>query len=322
MRVPSSLPSLLSGRVQANGTWDAMRVTGRLHVLRAVYTEPVALEKRLVEVQRRRQEAKPYDRAVEGISLDVGVAADGDVRIENDIARGSLRGDLTLTGTLASPGVIGTLTMTPGGRAFFRGNEFALRHAVVDFTDRHKVQMHVDAHGEALVRDYQVFMHIYGPYEDPTVTLSTQPALSQQDVVTLLSLGYTTRDATAGTGATSAATAAAAQALFTASGLDEQVRRFVPRGRVFRDFNVRITSAYSQGAGQVLPRAEFESKVLDDRFRLRYQTPLAGLRGQKAQLEMRLGDRTSVQYQWDDESPDVAGGDHGVDLKLRWDWTE
>jgi translocation and assembly module TamB len=86
---------------------------------------------------------------------------------------------------------------------------------------------------------------------------------------------------------------------------------------------MRFTSAYSELAGQVEPRAEFESKVLDDRFRLRYQAPLAAARGQRAQAEMRLSSHTSLQYQWDNENPDVAsGGDHGVDLKLRWEWSD
>jgi len=72
-----------------------------------------------------------------------------------------------------------------------------------------------------------------------------------------------------------------------------------------------------------LTMCEFESKVLDDRFRLRYQAPLAAARGQRAQAEMRLSPHTSIQYQWDNENPDVAaGGDHGIDLKLRWEWAD
>jgi translocation and assembly module TamB len=323
VRIPSFLPTVLSGRIQASGAWDSMLVSGKLHVVQALYTDPVDLERRLVEVTRRRRDARPFDRSGEGVALDLALVVDGDARIENDMARGRLRGDLTLTGTLASPGLIGTLTMVPGARATFRGNEFVLRHAVIDFTDRRRIQMNLDVHGDAPLRDYQVFAHLYGPYEDPKLSLTTQPALSQQDIVTLLSLGYTTRDAASAGAVTGVATAAAAQALFTASGLDDRVRRFVPRSRLLRDFNVRITSAYSEGAGQVMPRAEFESRVLDDRFRLRYQAPLAGARGQRAQAEMRLGEHTSIQYQWDNDAAEVSSaGDHGFDLKLRWDWVD
>jgi translocation and assembly module TamB len=121
----------------------------------------------------------------------------------------------------------------------------------------------------------------------------------------------------------------AAQALFSASGLDEQVRRFVPRSQMVRDLSVRITTDYSEYSGQIEPRAELESLLLGDRLRLRLQAPLSGgagprgSGGQKAQAEVRLGRRASIQYQWDNDNPDVAAtGDHGIDLKLRWEWTE
>ena len=214
--------------------------------------------------------------------------------------------------------------MTEGSRAVFRGNEFLLSHAVVDFTDRHKVEMALDVHGEARVADYQVFLHLFGTMSDPQATLTSSPPLSQPDIITLLSVGFTRRDTPTGSATTGLATAAAAQALFAASGLDEQVRRFLPRGGPLRDISVRITSVYSEVNQQVEPRAEFESWAWQDRLRLRYQAPLAGARGQRAQAELRLGDHTAVQYQYDTDNPNVGGGggDHGLDLKLRWEWTE
>jgi translocation and assembly module TamB len=242
--------------------------------------------------------------------------------VENDLVSGDVRGELALTGTLAAPGLVGSLAMAEGSRARFRGNEFALGHAVLDFTDRSKVEIALDVHGESQVRDYQIFMHAFGPLSDPQLTLTSAPALSQPDIITLLSLGFTRRDASAATGVGGVATAAAAQALFSASGLDEQVKRFLPRGKVVRDLSVRITSEWSESTGQVEPRAEFESWLLRDRLRLRYQAPLSGARGQKAQAELRLGSHTAVQYQWDNDNPDVQTGDHGVDLKLRWEWTD
>jgi translocation and assembly module TamB len=205
----------------------------------------------------------------------------------------------------------------------FRGSEFALSHAVVDFSERNRIELGLDVNGEARVRDYQVFMHVFGPLTEPKLTLTSSPPLSQPDIITLLSMGYTSRDTPANAGVQGAAQAAAAQALISASGLDEQVRRFMPRGEVLQDLSVRVTSAYTEGTGQVEPRAEFESWLVKDRLKLRYQAPLSGARGQKAQAELRLGDHTALQYQWDNDNPDLkAGGDHGVDLRLRWEWHE
>jgi translocation and assembly module TamB len=323
LRIPEWLPSVVTGTVTVNGGWDSMDMGGRLHVVRARYTENLDLERSALEFRRRAAVGRPYDPSGEWLRLDVGLVVDGDARVENDVVRGTVRGEVTLTGTLGAPGLVGTLAMTEGSRANFRGNEFALSHAVVDYTDRRAIRMHLDVNGETRIREYQIFMHLFGPYDAPTLQLTSQPALTQEDLVALLSLGFTTRDAGLSGLASGAATAAAAQALFSVSGLDEQVRRFVPRGGPLRDFTVRMTTAYSEGSGQVEPRAEFESKLLDDRLRLRWQAPLSAARGQRAQAELKVGGRASVQYQWENDNPDVATcGDHGLDLKLRWEWND
>jgi translocation and assembly module TamB len=321
--VPPTLPAVLSGRLEATGTPDETLVTGRLHVVRARYTQDVGLEKGVLDPRRRRAAApRAYDKAGEWLRFDLQLVVDGDARVDDDLVRGGVKGELTLTGSLAAPGLVGTLAMTDGSRAVFRGNEFALSHAIVDFTDRHKVEMALDVHGESRVSDYQVFMHLFGSMADPQVTLTSAPPLSQPDIITLLSMGFTRHDAPLGAGTQGLATAAAAQALFSASGLDEQVRRFLPSGGPLRDMSVRITSVYSEQTGLVEPRAEFESWVVKDRLRLRYQAPLSGARGQRAQAELRLGDHTALQYQWDTDNRDAIVGDHGLDLKLRWEWTE
>jgi translocation and assembly module TamB len=320
--MPSWLPAVVSGRLELVGRPEAMTMAGRLHVLRARYTQNVDMERSLVEFRRRIAAQAAYDKEGERLRMDVQLVIDGDARVENDLMRGTMHGEVTVTGTAAAMGFVGSVAFTEGSRAFFRGNEFDLTHAVVDFTERSRLAMALDVHGQAQVRDYEVFMHLFGPFADPQLTLTSTPALSQPDIVTLLSLGFTTRDAAAGTGVQGAATAAAAQALMSASGLDEQVRRFLPRGGAIRDASVRITSAYSEGSGQVEPRAEFESWLWRDRLRLRYQAPLSGARGQRAQAEFRLGRHTAVQYQWDNDNPDVPAGDHGVDLKLRWEWSD
>jgi translocation and assembly module TamB len=319
--VPSLVPATLSGRLEAAGSPESATLTGRLHVVRAKYTENVDLQGSLLK-RKAPAPPRPYDRAGEWLRLDVQVAVDGDVKVDNDLVHGPVGGELTLTGTLAAPGLVGSLAMGRGSRATFRGNEFELTHAVLDFTDRAKVAAALDVNGEAQVRDYQVFLHAFGTLTEPQVKLTSVPDLPEQDIVTLLSLGFTRRDSGAGGAGNGLATATAAQALLSASGLDEQVKRFLPRGGPIRDLSMRIVTGYSEETGQVEPRAEFESWLLRDRLRLRFQTPLGAGRGRKAQAEVRLGEHVALQYQWDDENLIVPAGDHGLDFKLRWDWTD
>jgi translocation and assembly module TamB len=322
--IPSWLPTVLSGKLEAFGSLDAMTLAGTLRVMAARYTEPFDLDKRMLTVgSASKAPPRAYDPAGEWLRFDIRLLVDGDARIDNDLVRGQARGELLLTGSLAAIGMIGNLAFLPGGRGFYRGNEFVLSRAVVDFTERNRLRMVMDVTGEAALKDYRVFLHVFGDLDDLKLQLSSTPMLSQQDIITLLSLGYTSRDATVGSNLGVAAGTAAAQALFTVSGLEQQLRRFAPQTGVFQDVNVRLTSAYSKTSLTVEPRWEFETKALDGKLRVRYQAPLSNQGGgQKAQVEYRLGDRASIQAQWDNDSTDVSGGDLGADFKLRWEWND
>jgi len=329
MRIPAYLPTVVSGQLEAFGSPEAMTLAGTLHVASARYTERFNLEQRILQLggSSRRGDARAYDPSGEWLRFDIRFVVDGDARIDNDLVRGQARGELLLTGSLSGFGMTGNLALLPGGRAFYRGNEFTLSRAVLDFTDRTKIHAGLDVTGETVARsqniDYRVFLHVSGDMDDPKLQLSSTPALSQQDIVTLLSLGYTSRDTNVTGAIGTVATAAAAQALFAVSGIEQQLRRFMPQTGVFQDVSVRLTSAYSKTTLTVEPRWEFETKALDSRLRIRYQAPLSNQsRGQKAQVEYRLSDRASLQAQWDNDNTDVSGGDLGADFKLRWEWSD
>ncbi len=323
LAIPSWLPTVMSGKLEAFGSLDAMTLAGTLHVIAARYTEPFDLDKRMLQVGSGTAPARAYDPSGEWLRFDIRLVVDGDARVDNDLARGQARGELLLTGNMAAIGMTGSLAFLPGARGFYRGNEFVLTRAVVDFTERNRLRMVMDVTGEAALKDYRVFLHVFGDFDDLKLQLTSSPTLSQQDIITLLSLGYTSRDATLGSNLGVAAGTVAAQALFAASGLDQQLRRFVPQSGFFQDVNVRLTSAYSKTSLTVEPRWEFETKAMEGKLRVRYQAPLSNQnRGQKAQVEYRLSDRAGLQLQWDNDNADVSGGDVGADFRLRWEWND
>jgi translocation and assembly module TamB len=135
------------------------------------------------------------------------------------------------------------------------------------------------------------------------------------DILSLLTLGVTSRDKsnTVSTGA-----GLAAEALFSASGLDREVQRFLPKGPVLRDLQFHIATTYNDSTGVVEPTAQLESKFLTERLKLGMAQPVSG-RGTRAQAEYRFHDRLSAQAQWDNQSSDTSFGNLGLDLKLRWE---
>src|SRR5947199_1416042 len=95
MKIPESIPSTVSGELEWWGSPDAMTLQGKLHVVRARYTEKADLEKSMLEWKRSHGvQARLYDKSGEWMRYDVQLVVDGDCRIENDVARGGVKGEL------------------------------------------------------------------------------------------------------------------------------------------------------------------------------------------------------------------------------------
>ena len=286
-------------------------MSGELQVDRALYDAELDLED-LLGTLRARETSVPVDRD-SLFRFDIGLHAPDTLRIESDAVQAVLRADLRLLGTELRPALLGSIEAREG-HARFRGNDFQITRAAIDFEDRNRIAPDFDIHAEADIRDYRVFVHVFGTPRDLEVHLSSEPSLPETDLFTLITLGITRRD-TEGIGERGSGLAGL-DALLVVSGLDQRVRRFIPKNPIVPDW--RLTTGYSKATGQVEPRVAFEWKFLDERLRLRHSQPL-GVEGQRTQAEYHITDTLSAQAEWDTEDALTPLGNLGMDLKLRFD---
>jgi translocation and assembly module TamB len=186
----------------------------------------------------------------------------------------------------------------------------------VDFKDRRSLEGVFDVRAESQVREYLIRLHAFGKTTQPQVLLSSEPSLPEGDIISLLTLGVTSRDR-ANANTTTTGAGIAAEALYQASGLDRQVQKFLPKNSVIRDLSFHVSTLYNDANGLVEPTVQLESKFLTDQLKLGLSQPVSG-KGTRALAEYRFDDRVSAQIQWDNVYNDVPIGNLGVDLKLRW----
>ncbi|MBX5482725.1 MAG: translocation/assembly module TamB [Myxococcaceae bacterium] len=311
------LPLTASGELNLSGRLDQMlTLSGDVDITKLRYNQELALDALLRNLRTARVVPTGGERPDEWLQLDVAVHASGDVRIDNNLARAKLRGDVRLTGTNAQPGLLGTLEAAEGSEIYFRGNTFAVSQALLEFKDRSEIDPVFDLHAQTQVREYLVSLHGFGRIRDPQIILSSDPDLPEADILSLLTIGVTSHDQSTnavGTGAT-----IVGDVLLNASGLDKQVQKFLPRNAVLRDLSFHIASSYNSTSGYVEPTAQLESKFLTDRLQLELSQPVVSSKGTKAQAEYRFDDRLAGQLQWDNERNESLPN-FGVDLKLRWE---
>ena len=110
----------------------------------------------------------------------------------------------------------------------------------------------------------------------------------------------------------------AAEALFSASGLDRQLAKFLPKSGFLNDLQASIVAAYNEASGIVEPTAQLSSRLMTEKLKLELRRPYSG-RGTRAFAEYQVGKRFSAVLQWDDQQAAGPAGNLGLDLKLRWE---
>lgn len=316
-RYSDDLPVTVAGGLQLTGTPDAMLLAGDIDLLRLRYQKGLELDSMLKNLGKRTGTGvlpTTADKPREFLTYDVRVHLK-DVRVDNNLARARLLGDLRLTGTNVRPGLLGRVEADEGSQAFFRNNQFAISQAQVEFRDRYGMDLVFDVRGQTQVREYTVKVHAFGQPADPQVLFSSEPSLAEGDVLSLLTLGVTSTDKET---AASASAGLAAEALFNVSGLDRQVKRFLPSNPVLRDLSFQISTTYNDATRQAEPTAQLESKILSDQLKIGMTQPVSG-RGTRARAEYRFDNRLSAQAQWDNENSEASFGNLGLELKLSWE---
>lgn len=291
---------------------DAKRfqLSGGLDVVKFRYTRPLALESLLATA---REKAVPSeDKPDEWLRFDVDLATAGDVRIDNNLARARLGGRVKVTGTNVKPVLVGAVEVGEGAQAFFRGNTFSVGRGLLQFNGLWPT---FDLSAQSQVREYLITVKAFGRLEDPKLSFSSEPALADTDILSLLTLGVTSRERlTERSGA-----GLAAEALLSASGLDQQVQRFLSHSVGLKDQQVRLTTSFNEVSGTAEPAVTWESKVLSDNLKVGVTQPVTG-RGTRAQAEYRINQRVSARAQWDNQNQNTTVGNPGVDLRFRFEW--
>jgi autotransporter translocation and assembly factor TamB len=110
------------------------------------------------------------------------------ILFQNNLAKMPLDIDVFLRGTVNHPQFLGRIE-TRKGSVFLRKNEFKIVRASADFIDPNRINPVLDIQAETQVREYQIQLSITGTAERASVTLVSDPALNDTDILSLLALG-------------------------------------------------------------------------------------------------------------------------------------
>lgn len=335
LKVPKWLDTTSSGRLTLRGEATLPTLGGELRVHAARYSDDINWERLLPDLRRRTSALDSLDSDDEDVRFDVHLLADRGIVIENNVLDLEAKGDLFLTGTEERPGLKGGVQLIRGN-ATFRGNRYRIARGTVDFVDTYRVMPVLDVEAETRVHDYDVTAHLSGPAQTPTIQLAATPDLSEIDIVSLLTFGFTqyeVRDAGGSAGV------AGLEVVSAYTGLDKELKRVLPeavrRSNVLALDELKLTSQFSLRAGASVPAVALGMEVNPglqaiDGSRLRLQSTLVDATGngteQKVEWEKRFDNNVRLRLVWNSEDdgscPSCANqwGDLGGDVWYRWEF--
>ncbi len=318
---------------QASGADALPHVTGDVNVTSFEYTRPINLEASAFGGVAKRTNVEVYDPSLDTLRIDILVRSKVPLRIKNNLIEIALAIDsdaVLVTGTDQRFGLRGELKARPGGRFHLRANDFEVRQGIIRFEDPTRIAPSVDVTAVTEYRRYsdttagaaagagtgagglwRISLHAYGDAEHLKLDMTSDPPLSQEDIVLLLTIGMTRAEVDQ-LQAGSLGASAALEALATVSGADRAVKAAFPG---IDDF--RFGSAYSPQTGRTEPQV-IVGKHLTENVRASVATSVGEDEELRANVEWRLNKRLGIQAAYDninDVSSSVVGN---VGVDLRW----
>ncbi len=320
------------------------RMTGNLTIGTLAYTRPITFNFDLASTRAKRTEVNAYDPALDFVVFDVAVRSRAPIQIRNNLVEVQLgvdSGTVEVTGTNQRVGLRGVLRTIPGGRFHFQANDFEVQTGVIRFEDPTRIAPNVDVTAVTEYRRYtdtsagaaagaasgggaaatgstrggslwRIMLHAYGDADDVRIEMTSEPALSQEDIALLLLVGMTRAELdqlqAGGIGES-----VALNVLGAASGADRAVKQALP---IIDDF--RFGSAYSTVTGKTEPQLTVGKRLTND-VRASVTAGLSEDRELRSNIEWRLNNRLSLQGSYDNinDVSSSALGNLGVDLRWR-----
>ena len=108
------------------------------------------------------------------VRLDVRIQSSPQLNFQNAYAKLAGDVDLRLRGTLASPSLLGRVSITEGS-ATIAGTRYELQRGEITFTNPVRIQPLIDLNATARVEDYDITLGLHGSIDQMAVTYRSDP---------------------------------------------------------------------------------------------------------------------------------------------------
>jgi len=247
----------MDGQFYLTGSYYSPLLSGHLNIQKGVYTEKIEWTR----LALKSSSAKPVavkDSWLNNLKLNLRIQSDNFL-VNNNLATVNLNSDILLKGTIPDPSLIGWINAKDGW-VYFRGNKFEILRLLIQFTDPDLIRPYLNISARTNISQYNVNLNINGYIDQFNLILSSNPPLSESELLNLLVLGQNGVFAKGATEATSFIT-----------GQMQEVMEERIRGLTGLDV-ISVEPGISKTTGSITSRVTVGKRLMDGRLNVTYST--------------------------------------------------
>ena len=190
IRYPEGVSSLADATFHLQGQQSNLFLSGNVLITRFSVSPDLDLAALATQANSSIGTIAPPDAPSNHVRLDVHIVSSPQLSFQNAFAKLAGDVDLSLHGTLASPSLLGRVSVTEGS-ALIAGTRYDLERGDITFTNPVRIEPIIDLSATAHVEDYDISLGLHGSPQKLSVSYRSDPPLPEADVVSLLALGHT-----------------------------------------------------------------------------------------------------------------------------------
>ena len=203
---PKRISAALTGDIAVKGRGEQIDIKGKIGVEKLRVTLPDKPDKELPEIQFVDEDKEEFVVASgnEESFFDKNIALDMNVHMKrNNWVRGQganieLRGNLDIRKQFhESVRIVGNISVIRGTYENF-GKVFRIEEGNVSFSGGEQINPFLDITALYRVSNINVYINIGGRAEEPKITLTSDPAMSETDIISYLVFGASSSDISSG----------------------------------------------------------------------------------------------------------------------------
>lgn len=210
INLPQTMDLVINSMITLTGNRENILVAGDVTLLEGTYYKNIDASL-LGGLTRRSRPSTPArverrNRWLKNMQYDITINHRTPFIVDNNLALLEIAPDLHLTGSGDAP-VLGGRTEVRSGEIYYQKKTFEVEKGVVDFINPHKIEPEIDIQSNVTVRKWDISLTVTGTPDDLLFTLTSDPREEDEDILSILLFGKTTKELISGEGGSTLSTA-------------------------------------------------------------------------------------------------------------------